>query len=235
MRLPVLLSLLAIFAIPFAASARAELKITEADRVVFAYFELNNRTPDYKYWAEGTQAYAVAKTKDDKEMVLGQEEFRLDWGFNQYDVKKDFLRLRTPVMLTLNKKDNQTRLEFQLLEILDPAQPFFPFPYGHELIGLYIKDLPKFKSIPLNPKDRERIEPLFKDRKEVQATLSMHVRPLEGNDVSPLVIEETNVWLLTGDLAYLAIEEKNKREVLMSYSAPWYLSDDEKALIDILE
>lgn len=219
-------------------SALAEVRVDIADeeKPVFAFFKLARYAPDFEYWAQSMRPGPEVQTPDQKAEFIETEVKRLQWGFGTYDEASEFLPLRVPVDLSLVERNGKHLIYYRLVGFGESDFPFFPFPYGEQAIGLLLKDLGRFNGVELSQVDYDRVGHHFKDG-VLRASLRMRVRPLKAEVNAPSVVDNINFWMLSGDVGYFSYELKQPEggyERLMSYSAPWFMSDSERELFELL-
>ncbi len=227
-----------VFLIPSFAQAMVDVRVADEEKPVFAFFKLADRWPDFKYWAKSTPFDDGVSSEEDLKRFYEQERKRLQWGFGTYDLKNDFLPIRVDVDLSLVVRDGRKLVDYRLVGFEEQDLPFFPFPYGTQAIGLVLKDLGRFNGLELSAVDYERISSRFKGAERLRVSLKLRVRPLEADVTAPVVVDGVNFWILSGDTAYFAYELKDpvsgKYERLMSYFAPWFMTESERDLYELL-
>lgn len=239
-KFPLILIILFSGAALVSAPAFATLKITGQEKAVFAFFKLANSTPNYTKWIKRTPEF-LKLDKDAQPYYFKEEDVRLKWGFGTYNVKKDFLKIQTNVLVRYEGEKGQKTLKINLPDFPDAASPFFPYPYGQDWIALIVSDLDKFTTIPIDQDHEEEIKKYISSNPEKthRAILRMRLRPLSADSRAPLELNNASHWLLLSDTAYVSLEyydeETSKPVVLWDYTAPWYLSETERNLLEILK
>ena len=221
-------------------SAHAEYRpdITDREKAVFAFFKVTRGTPFFDSWIRTSDTYLSAP-KSHQEEVYEAEAMRLKWGFGTYDEKTDFLKISTRVFLQLQTGADGASLNFKFPGSESEEIPIFPYPYGADWITLAIDDLYNFTSVPLGPKQYELVASQLEPGKIYKGSLKMRIRPLTGDAATPLLVDGVNNWLMMGDTAYIEFlytpSGAKDSVVLWSYTAPWYLTDSEEVLLNLLE
>lgn len=226
--------ILVIALLAFSLPAKAQLKITEEEKAVFAFFKLAEHVPNYKSWVMAMPSYNQAGP-DMREDIYHLEETRLKWGFGTYDETDEFLKIRTEAELILNETDEQTILHFRFPGSAGEEYPYFPYPYAEAWIALVISDLGRFTSIPLSPEQTKNIKTMLDGATKTPVKMKMRVRPLEADIEKPLEMDGAYFWIMGGDIAYLEFISKDKEQTLFEYTAPWYLTSAESELLEMLQ
>lgn len=221
-------------AIAFPAHAVVNVTIAEDEKPIFAFFRLIERIPDFEYWVKNSSRYMKTTTKESRDFAYDSEMRRLQWGFGNYDEKKDFLKIRAPVDLSLSKDNaGNHRLHFTLVGFENSEFPFFPFSYGQMSVALLIKDLERFNNLKISDVNYKRVSAHFEEQDHLRAYVKIRIRPLSADISEPIVIDDTHFWGLSGDIAYFSYELEDAQR-LVSYTAPWYLSKSENELLNLL-
>ena len=230
MQVFILLLTLAVFSAP----AMAQLKVSEEEKAVFAFFKLADHIPDYKSWVNTMPSYTQAEP-DMKEDIYHLEETRLKWGFGTYDETEDFLKIQTEAELILNQDGEKTMLHFRFPGSAGEEYPYFPYPYAEAWIALVISDLAHFASLPLSAEHAENIKKKLGGQTHTPVKMKMRVRPLEADINEPLQMDGSYFWIMSGDIAFLEFEGKETQQKLFEYTAPWYLTQAEADLLNLLQ
>lgn len=220
------------------ASAQYDPEITQSEKAIFAYFKLTQGTPFFDPWIKGSSVYK--KTPPARQEGFYEEELmRLKWGFGTFDEKEQFLEISADTYMQLNKTKDGPVLSFKFINSGSEEIPYFPYPYGDEWVALVINDLAYFTSVPLGPKQLETVATYFEPGKIYKGAVRMRIRPVSADATAPLLVDNGNFWLMMGDTAYFeflyAPPESAQKLNIWSYTAPWYLSENEELLIDMLE
>lgn len=223
---------LAVFTLAF--PVHAQLKVSEQEKAVFAFFKLAEHVPDYKSWAESMPDYKNASPELQPD-IYNIEETRLKWGFGTYDPADEFLKIQTDAELILNETSDQTILHFRFPGSEGEEYPYFPYPYADAWIALVVSDLGHFTSLPLKPAEAQNIRKVLAGKTRTDVKMNMRVRPLEADIDEPLFLDGSYFWVMSGDIAYLDFVAVGAGETLFKYTAPWYLSDSEADLLELLK
>ena len=232
MRLLTLTVLACIISIP----AWAQLRVSEEEKAVFAFFQLGERVPNYDEWIFSLEDYKTAP-EDLQEDLYHMHDTRLKWGFGTYNHKEDFLKITTKSELFVTEKDSKYMLHFRFPGSEGEEYPYFPYQYREDWIALVVNDLGRFTSIPITQQQYEGLKPFLKDQQTIKTKMRMRVRPLNADFEKPLLIDDNYFWVMTGDIAYLGFETENTQtpQTLYNYTAPWYLTDTEAELLELLQ
>ena len=217
--------------------AEVNVKIHEAEKAVFAFFKLASHVPEFEKWSE---SFTPDEPMGDNDLRTfhEQQKLRLQWGFGTYEEHKDFLKLRTPVTVELLERDGKKALVTTLDNYSDSELVYFPYVYTDQTIGLVVNSLRRKNKVPLDDVHYAQILKSLGGQTKASVSLRLKVRPLDADMSEPLIVDNRNVWVLEGDVAYMAYEVKDaagQYQRFITYNAPWYLSDSEKELMDILE
>lgn len=231
------------FAIGFPEISCAALSVNDQERPIFAFFKLLQEPPDYDQWIMASSKYLATEglSEERRQQTYAEEEIRLKWGFGTYDAHKDFLKVYAPITLALSQDSSRPVLTFHFPETEREEILYFPFPYGADNIALVIKDIAAYKSVTLDQKQYETLKPLFKTNTPLTARLKLRIRPLKADMKTPVLVDAIPFWPLVGDIAFLAFEipapetPKTPYKKIYSYSAPWYMTDEETKLLELLE
>ena len=223
---PVLLFSLCIFfagVFLIATSASAKPKISEKEKAVFAFYQLAEQTPDYYGWITSQKRYKKAAA-DIQERFYKQETKRLKAGFKSYNVSQDLLTIKTEAILYTTYQGGKTFLHFRFPGSQATEYPYFPYPYREDWIGLVVNDLGDFTTIDLDKWKWEGVKSLLKNKKSINASMTMKVKPVNVDTSKPVLVTGEPFWVMSGDIAYLEFETKEM--TIYEYSAAWYSGSD---------
>ena len=223
-----------------ASPVRAEFSpdISMHEKAVFAYFKTTRGQPFFDQWIKSSEPYRTSAALAQDE-IYEHELLRLKWGFGVYDETADFLAVNTQVYLQLSNGAEGPLLNFKFLNSADQEIPFFPYQYGDEWIALIVNDLHLFTSVPLDAEQHQKIASLLEAGKIYEGMIRIRARPVTADAEMPLEMPDGKYWLLMGDTAYIeflyAKPGATEPVKLWHYTAPWYLSENEEILLDLLD
>lgn len=221
--------------------AEVRVKVSEEERVVFAFFKKAGRLPEFNRWANTIEYHLDVVTKQDRQerkIFYEQQRLRLQWGFGTYDETKQFLPIRTPATLSLVHDGEKKQLNYTLDNYVDQEFMFFPYEYTDQIIGIVIPELHAKGTIELDDQQFEEVSGNFDGQDVLHASMRILVRPLEAELKKPFIVDNRNVWPLVGDIASFSFDKKGNDldyQKFLYYTAPWYLTSDEERLRNLLE
>lgn len=218
-------------------AVHAALRVSEEEKAVFAFFQMGERVPHYQNWIFSIMEQETVPPELQQDLYHAHET-RLKWGFGTYDHTRDFLKISTKAELFLSKKDEQARIHFRFPGSAGEEYPYFPYQYTDQWIALVVNDLGKFTTVPVTEEQEQWLQQQFGSHKILPVTMRMRIRPLSADLSEPLRIDQTDFWIMTGDIAYLVFEHKTlsgDENEIFSYTAPWYLTETETELLELLK
>lgn len=220
-------------------NSRAENSISDSEKAVFAYLKMTEQEPNLEAWVKNSPTYLDGR-KSEKKKILEEEKIRLDWGFGTYDVKNDFITIKSKIRLTTGVKDDGKRFLYtRFVDERHNETPYFPFQYGKDSIAFVIENLESYQVITLKPEEIPKIKQYFYDSAPYEAEIEMRIRPISADSEKKLFVDYKDQWLMLGDIAYLKInyydEYKLEDVIVWDYNAPWYLDESQKALLNMFK
>ena len=231
------ISLLTISFFAAQGTALAQQTVSQEEKVVLSFLKLSKQEPNYDSWITNSPLYMNA-SKFDKEDVLESETERLGLGYGTYDVDNDIITLKDSVRLTTRMNNEGKRiLDIRFTDEKKNDIPHFSIPYGTETIALIPEKLENFNIITLKPEEIAAIKKYFYDSAPYEAQMEIRIKPKSADGSSKIQITNKEQWILLGEIAYLKIEYydrfKLEHVTVWDYNAPWYLSESQKALIEM--
>ncbi|NCT41767.1 MAG: hypothetical protein GW778_08935 [Alphaproteobacteria bacterium] len=223
----------------FIQTSFAQITITGEEKAVFAYFKLTNQIPDYEKWIKNSDPYINGR-KAEKSKILTEEKERLSWGFDQYNVEKDFINLQRPIRLTtFINQDGKRVIDTRFIDDRHNETPYFPISYGKESIAFIVEELVNYKQIELKDEEIPKVKDYFYDSAPYEAMINIRIRPISADAKNKLFVDYKDQWLMLGDIAYLKIEFRDEYKledvIVWDYNAPWYLDESQKALLEMFK
>jgi len=236
---PAIATLLLLMISIVSVNSYAQLSVNDEEKAVFAFLKLAAKKPNLGTWITHSTKYQQA-AKFDKERLLETEKIRLGGAFGTYNVKKDFIKIKSNIRLISSvDTDGKAKLTVRFTDHELIETPYFPFPYGEQSIALIVSDLNKFLSVELTPEEAQLAQRYLHSSAPYEAKLELRIRPLSVDASAPLQIDGIEQWLMMGDIAYLKIlfhdEYKRKEIAIWDYNAPWYLSESQRELLDLFK
>ncbi len=217
----------------------AQTKITDDEKVIFAYLKLTEQKPDFDSWIKNSKQYLEA-SRFLHEKILKDEKARLDWGFGTYDYTKDFITIKKKIRLTTNVREGNKRYIYtRFVDDKHNENFYFTYKYGTESIAFIIQNLDNYQAIELKPEEIPKIKDYFYDSAPYEAEIEMRIKPISADSEKKLFIDHMEQWLMLGEIAYLKInyydEFKLQDVIVWDYNAPWYLDESQKALLELFK
>lgn len=225
---------LVLIILALAFPAGAQLRVSEEEKAVFAFFQLVKRTPNYKSWVKTLPSYKQASPETQQD-IYDLEETRLKWGFGTFDHEEDFLKIRTQAELLMTTEDGQTTLHFRFPGSSGEEYPYFPYSYADAWIALVVNDLGHFANLPITAEQAAQLQRHMKGAKILPVDMDMRVRATSGDIDTPLLMDGTYFWVMAGDIAHLDFTPTGSDTPIFTYSAPWYMSDTEEDILNLLK
>ena len=215
----------------------AQQTVTEEEKVVLSFLNLTNQEPDFERWIKDSPPYINAN-KFDKEDLLESEIERLGLGYGTYDLENDIITLKDSVRLTTRKNGQGQRvLDIRFTDEKKNDIPHFSIPYGKDHIALIAEKLGDFKQIILKPEEIAAVKKYFYDSAPYEAQIEIRIKPKSADNSSKINVAGLEQRILFGEIAYLKVQYYDKYKLehvtVWDYNAPWYLSESQKALIEM--
>lgn len=211
-----------------ADSGRGLDKFSAQENAVFAFFRAANTPPDYDFWIKSSWQYET-RDKSEQQRYLINEMLRLGRGFGDYDHTKDVIVLYVDAMTQFHpaKDGEKARISFRLNGVRGNEIPTFDFPFGDGYISLIIRNLDKFRDLPLSEEKAKAISKMVPyDDDEFNTTMEVHVQVKDAEYGDPIKVNGRFKWLMGGEVAYIKCDVDDFfagiNKMLWDYVAPWY-------------
>lgn len=231
----------------FAPAAKAQQMTTytysPAERIGFAFYHLTNSIePPYEDWIKTRPDYQNAKSNI-RIMMLDKEQRRLKEGFAVYDPTSELIPVHTKANLVffdnpeyVDDGNNDPDAPIKLMKIVFPhareGELYFPFLIGNMWIA-FVPSGPDTKMTYIVTRATyELLEkklgiPEDMNRPDVMAEFVL--RPVKADGGEPVEIEGVATWLMTGEIASVALLDNNGGRI-WDHMNDWYVNKDEKEL-----
>lgn len=220
-------------------------RYTESEKVGFAFHKLAGFDPHYEQWIKDMEKYVDAHPADKLEL-LQKERYRLESGFLGYIPDVDLVSLDIQAVVKSSnyfaqsqKEGVQTDVTIELVEL---PENYFPFYIGGMWIALVIKDFDTLlRQRTFTAEEYQTLAKLLGLTGAYQLTqkvnIDLHLRPLSVDTSSPLTLDGLEMWLMLVEIGEMTVWRKinNNKQVLWTYTAPWYISDSQKELLMLYE
>jgi len=216
---------------------------TETEKVGFAFYHLINKNPPYLDWITTRPDY-MKSTPGDRMKIMDYERIRLRDGFANYQVDRDMILVKLPLLYTLidnpdyltnDDARNKGLIKRLLVSIPDSKTPYFPFQVGKFWVGVIPQGLEKDMQIDLSEEEYNVLArgivdgTNFKNKSMVTTVI---LKPIMADEKSPMVENKMPVFLMMSDVASLSIRGLSE-ELLWGYTAPWYLGAKSQELMTL--
>lgn len=203
-----------------------KFKITESEKAVFAFKKLSGDFPDYESMIAHMKTYQNAPSSADQREIYEENSVRLQIGWQRYNVKHDYLSIKTDIILKLRDDTEKPTLNFKFVNTQDLIVPYFPYPFGDDWIAVVVKNLEHFTSLTLSGEQYDSMKNIFDPGEIYNGKLHLQLRPISTDSKAPMPIDGTNHWLMMADIAHLEFIARNpktgKNKSLGTYQAKWY-------------
>lgn len=214
---------------------------TESEKVGFAFYQLANLTPDFSRWSEdfgiAEELPAQADPTDDT---------RLDRGFHNYHPDEDLISIKIPVTLTTADVDSKnTKLtragivKVATLRMEKLPDFYFPFQISDLSVAIIPQEVESFTQVWLTPAqfinlmNKTGMPKNWRGDVNVKLDVEFLMRPLSVDVKKPVVMQGQDMWMMLSEVATMVLWAPGKKKIIWEYTAPWYVTDESKALLDL--
>lgn len=211
-----------------------EYKISEKEKVVFAFYNVRHKQPDYDFWITTGTKFDEVPVKL-RERYLIDETLRLGQGYNQYDIDTETINIDAPVMMRYSSaqegSDEKPVLSFRFLGANDTYIPAFDFSLGRDTIALIANKIGLFSDLKLSEGQDALISEKIPQKDAIfSAKLQIRLRPTYINNSRTQRKSEGGMyWVLISEIAYIRCELETigdeEAVILWDYVAPWYQNE----------
>ncbi len=205
-----------------------DTRIDPEEKAVFAFFRAANTAVDYDFWIKTNKNFLAFNEQEQREVYF-REQMRLGYGYGNYDLDKDPLKLNIDIIAQYKKgtDEERPRIEFRFFGLNNENIPIFNYAYGDGTISLLIKDIEKFKSLPLSPSEEKAVlEKIPYTDSEFDARLEVEVKVTEADYENPVKIRDEFQWFMKGQVAYIRCNVSSyyssESTLIWDYVAPWF-------------
>lgn len=238
------LSVLTIALLSSALPARAMLEedtYTESEKVGFAFCKIADIKPNFSLWGRELERETVLPSKADP-----NDDTRLDRGFHNYQPDEDLIHIQMPVTLTTADAD-RTNTKFARAGIvkiatlsLDKLPSFyFPFQVAEISVAMIPQEVESFTRVPLtaeqyiNLMNRIGMPKHWSGDIDSKLSIEFLMRPVSVDTKKPVRLQGEDMWMMLAEVATMALWTPDKKKIIWEYTAPWYVTNESKALLDL--
>ncbi len=215
-------------AMPARAIDYFDTKITDNEKVVFAYFRLGNIVPKYDEWIKDGYIYR-GTPENFRDDIFLQEQLRLGRGYSEFDPKVNVLRVKAPIFVKFSTSDVGAHyVSFVFSHDDESYIPTFNFPYiDDQKIFMVIRQVENFSHLPVPSGQYDIIKNKVRASEDqwFQAVLDIKVRATRVETKSPKYKDGVMGWPMYGEIAHIRcmLPPRYDGEVILwDWVAPWY-------------
>lgn len=225
---------------PSVSAALEPGRYSESEKVGFAFHQLGKFEPDYESWIKNTDRYK-ALLPANQLGVMHKELTRLRSGYHNYIPDADLVSIEIEALIKSSNYFVQSQKKGELtdvtIDLIDLPENYFPFQVGDTWIALVIKDFDLLNQHTFSAEDYRAFAKTLGLTAAYQlsqkVSIDLKLRPLSVDTSSPLSLDGLDMWLMLAEIGEMTVWRKVNRDkqVLWTYSAPWYVSDKQKELL----
>ena len=211
------------------AFAQNILKFATSEDIAIAFYKAGNTVPNFERWIKETEPYNLTPWAGRAEMMQ-QEKSRLQLAYRNFDKDKDFLNIRTFVLLDPKEQTDakgQKTYGMKMVFSEAPEALYFPYEWLGERIVVMPHKIDKLMTTSLTESQYDLITRALPS--SAKNTMIVQLRATEGDVSKPYKIDGLSQWVLKAEVVALEVWSK-QGSLLWEYTAPWYVSPRTKKL-----
>ncbi len=232
-----------------AALAFDDNEYTESEKAGFAFYYYAKTDPDFEKWIREYSYYKEAKPSK-KNHILYEDKARLSKGLQLFQPENNYISYTTPARIHITKPEDRTkyleqykkipvRLELpRILEIPGSQETYFPFFVGNVWFALIPDNFQNFLTIYMDGDEYyEFLEALgvIPGYNTAAVTIDYTVRATSADTVEPFPIGSNNFWLIMAEVGSVQIFDKDKKNLIWDYEAPWFIPKTKQDLMNLFK
>ena|GEM_PF-1431425 len=230
-----------------AGSAHAFLgdgEFSEAEKVGFAFYKLGQVKTDFGPWVTESESFVHVKPIDKKDF-LQSNVMRLEQGFHNYHPDEDLIAIKSRVYVETDSfaSKNPIYAEHGIIKratiYLDGMpENYIPFRVGNTWVAMVPENYNRFTKVYLTAEEFKKLHGAVGLRSNVanirfEGEIELVIRPLSVDTRKPIKVEKKEMWLMGVEVGSMIVWSKNKKKIIWEYSAPWFVTDASKNILDL--
>jgi len=205
------------------------IKFASSEDIAIAFYKSGGKIPNFERWVKETAPYNLTPWARRAEMMQ-QEKSRLQLAYRNFNPEKDFLNIRTFVLLKPEEQiDAKGQKTYSMTMTFSEAAEalYFPYEWLGERIVVMPHKLDKLMTTSLSAAQYDLIQRALPS--SAKNTMIVQLRATEGDLSRPYDIDGLQQWVLKAEIVALEVWSK-QGSLLWEYTAPWYVSPRTKKL-----
>lgn len=211
------------------AYAQNLLKFATSEDVAIAFYKSGGTVPNFERWIKETEPYNLTPWAGRAEMMQ-QEKSRLNLAYRNFDKDKDYLNIRTYVLLDpkehIDEKGQKT-YSMKMIFSEAPEALYFPYEWLGERIVIMPHKIDKLMHTSLTEAQYDFIMRALPS--SAKNTMIVQLKATEGDLSRPYQIDGLPQWVLKAEVVSLEVWSK-QGSLLWEHTASWYVSPRTKKL-----
>lgn len=219
-----------------------ELRVTESEKVGFAFHKLGNFDPKFETWIKQSKAYEKA-TPVEKTDLLQKDIFRLRNGYYRYMPDVDLIALDLEAQIYSSRYFSQNLDDDSVakvrIKLKGMPNNYIPVQVGEYWIAIVLKDFDLESQISFNSTEySEFVETFGLARKAYQSSqdigIDILLRPVSVDTTTPIELDGLEMWLMLAETAELRLWRdlgRNGKDYFYDYAADWYVPESQRDLL----
>jgi hypothetical protein len=205
---------------------------------VLTFYKLSGLTPDFKSWIEATEKFSYVEPREQRQ-YMDEELLRLQWIIGTINPPHHYLNIQTEVEARILKEGHQSAIAINFPGRISTAGVYFPYNVHDIWVAVILQNIEEFMLMPISPADYNRIRGYLPANEPVhKLSLNIVYRGVNAQD-TPIKLDNLEQYIMLGEIAHWSLElpafHQSKDKMLWEYIAPWYRTEQEHDLIQMLQ
>ncbi|MFN3700764.1 MAG: hypothetical protein ACK4VI_04485 [Alphaproteobacteria bacterium] len=205
---------------------------------ILAFYKLSGLVPDFESWIVESDKYKRLEPADQNQ-YLDEEMLRYQWLIGTLDPPHHYITIQTEVDAQILWEGEQGAITIDFPGRVSTAGLYFPYNIHDIWVAVIIENIESFMVMPISFMDFNRIRG-YLPASETNHKLQLNVvyRGISAQD-TPINLDNIQQYIMLGEIAHWSLElptfHQSHDKILWEYIAPWYRSEHEHDLIQMLE
>ncbi|TVQ85912.1 MAG: hypothetical protein EA357_00005 [Micavibrio sp.] len=221
------------------SNALAQRKtFTGQESGVLTFYKLSGLTPNFESWILASEKYA-SLWPENKKQYFDEEMLRYQWLIGTLNPSHNFLTIHTEVDAKVLRDGEKSAIAIDFPGRVSSAGLYFPYNIHDIWVAVILENIKQYMLMPISSIEYNRIRgylPASEDEHKLQ--LRITYRGISAQ-TKPMKIDNLEQYIMLGEIAHWSLElpdfHQSQDKTLWEYVAPWYRTEHEHALIQMLE
>ncbi len=200
-----------------------------AEEVAIAFYKTGNIVPSFESWIKESDTYLTTPLGR-RDEVFEKQDLRLKKLYQDFSVENNLLKIRTSAHVKLSREQDENKRPNYFVEVVIDEEnevTYFPYKFLDQNIMVIPNHFQKLKKQPISKTEYDYIKSVTE--KGNRFPLILKLKSKESDFTHPYVVDDIPQWAFLTDIATIESWTKSN-QLIWQYSAPWYLSPEERKI-----